>query len=312
MNDGVANHAPQDFMSAVWHNLSTFRPTSRQANPLHQLQRGLPNQDESPGPAPITAQPSSPPVLELAVPEKPERREIPSTHPSIVRQTKPARKSLLLPLVLGDGLLAVLLVLLTGVAGIAALMYFRANAPAIAVSETLTESKVIPRVVVAPAKDLEELKAATVFIKVTAGSLRGSGSGFLIKSEATTGYIATNHHVVAPVRGFRPRFDSAEVTVVFRSGTSDEQSYRAMVVADEPDNDLAVLKVTQVAMMPKPVDLSAANLVETLPVTVYGFPFGAKLGVNAHNPSITVSKGSVSSLHRNGRNEVVAVQIDGR
>jgi len=48
-----------------------------------------------------------------------------------------------------------------------------------------------------------------------------------------------------------------------------------------------------------------------VPVTVYGFPFGDKLAVQAGNPAISVSKGSISGIRRNDRNEVVAVQIDG-
>src|SRR5205085_9900747 len=71
-------------------------------------------------------------------------------------------------------------------------------------------------------------------------------------------------------------------------------------------------KVAGVANLPHPVELSqAANLKETLPVTVFGFPFGEALAIEAGNPSITVSKGSVSSVRRNHRDEVVAVQIDG-
>ena len=97
-----------------------------------------------------------------------------------------------------------------------------------------------------PGQTLDELKAATAFIKITAGPVRGSGSGFLIQSDGATGYVVTNEHVINPHSGLHPdtRLTApAEVTVVFWSGTRQEQSYRAEVVAADPDHDLAVLKV---------------------------------------------------------------------
>jgi S1-C subfamily serine protease len=47
-------------------------------------------------------------------------------------------------------------------------------------------------------KNLAALKAATVFVKVEAGSLQGSGSGFLLKVDGETAYVVTNHHVANP------------------------------------------------------------------------------------------------------------------
>src|SRR5262249_41827729 len=85
------------------------------------------------------------------------------------------------------------------------------------------------------AHGLKNLKGATVFVKVEAGRLSGSGSGFLVNLDGQTGYIITNHHVVnpeaellQPVRGprgttglrivkYKPA--NARVSVVFNSGT---------------------------------------------------------------------------------------------
>lgn len=166
----------------------------------------------------------------------------------------------------------------------------------------------------APGQSLDDLKAATAFIKVSAGPLRGSGSGFLIQQDGTTGYVATNEHVVNvtdALPGGRLTIP-AEVTVVFWSGTKQEQSYRAEVVAADSEHDLAVLKVAGAANLPQPLLLQqSARLSETLPVTVLGFPFGEALAITKGNPSITIAKGSVSSIRRNAQDEVVAVQIDG-
>lgn len=164
------------------------------------------------------------------------------------------------------------------------------------------------------ARGVEQLKAATVFIKVTDGPVRASGSGFLVRVEGTTGFVVTNRHVVHPGDRFgRPDLGRAagEVMLVFTSGTKQEHSHPAEVLGTDSEHDLALLKVTGVAGLPRPFDLaSPTKLEETLPVTVYGFPFGAALAVDG-NPAVTVSRGSVSSIRRNGDDEVVSIQIDG-
>jgi S1-C subfamily serine protease len=57
----------------------------------------------------------------------------------------------------------------------------------------------------APGKDgqlakemLDYLKALTVYIKIDAGDVKGSASGFFVKVDGDTGYIVTNEHVVNP------------------------------------------------------------------------------------------------------------------
>jgi S1-C subfamily serine protease len=169
-----------------------------------------------------------------------------------------------------------------------------------------------------PAMSLEELKAATVFVKVGAGRDRSSGSGFLVRAEGQTGYVVTNDHVVTPepARNLplrrRPVMTPPQITLVFWSGTKREQSVPARVVATDPKQDLAVLQVTAFANLPRPIDIDATpKLTETLPVTVYGFPFGELLALDRANPAITVGRGSISSIRRNQRDEPVAIQLDG-
>lgn len=195
---------------------------------------------------------------------------------------------------------------------------------------------------VLPLETLESLKRASVFIKTQSNTDAGSGSGFVARSLGTTVYIVTNHHVIAPripddddddddfPPGFpRPRFGPAFprmpppprfprfagprlLTVVFASGEAGEQALRAEVIAAEPQNDLAVLKVSGVQNAPNPIDCGAAGkLVETMQIYAFGFPFGEALAENRRNPAITVTKGAVSSLRNDDRGELSAVQIDG-
>lgn len=161
-----------------------------------------------------------------------------------------------------------------------------------------------------PAKTLADIKAATAFIKVDQGPIQATGSGFLIKVDGKTGYLITNHHVVVH-QG--PALPPAKYTVVLHSGTKKEQVLRAELLASDPDpnRDLAVLKVTG-DNLPSPLDLAQkVELAETLPVFMFGFPFGQALSLTKGHPAMTIGKGSISSLRLNERDEVGVIQIDG-
>lgn len=105
----------------------------------------------------------------------------------------------------------------------------------------------------------------------------GVGSGVVIVDQ---GIILTNLHVVASAK---------KVGVVFADGTESE----AIVIATQPENDLAVLKAKTI-----PDDLQAATLTSTQDlalgdaVIAVGFPFGI-------GPSVT--SGVVSGLRREYR-----------
>jgi hypothetical protein len=213
-------------------------------------------------------------------------------------------------------------------------------------------------------KTLQELKAATVFVKVETeqsgkvqlrpedakgegkgeikgGKYRATGSGFVIKVEGDVAYIVTNHHVVTPSLkvdpqdlptprlrpGSRPlprppldltyepvtgSLSEGTFTVVFHSGTKQESSLPAEVVALDAGRDLAVLKVAKGKNLPEPISLDpSTKLVETLPIYVLGFPFGETLATSKGNPAITVGRGSVSSIRLGDNGDIVVVQIDG-
>ena len=65
------------------------------------------------------------------------------------------------------------------------------------------------------------------------------------------------------------------IAVVFHSGTKQEESIRGEIVAADPERDLAVLKVSSIKELPKPIDcLHEPELAETMPIYTFGFPFG--------------------------------------
>src|SRR5260370_34840330 len=179
-----------------------------------------------------------------------------------------------------------------------------------------------------PSELLENVKAATVFVKVENKEFQASGSGFLLKVQGNAAYVVTNAHVIdpkieieitlpggnGPIAGM-PRFGpggpmgprgpmgmrgppmfgspqqpgqetrkveislgNATTNLVFRSGTKQQQSYRAVVVASDTKRDLAILKVNALRDPPPPIDCSQSfKLQDTMPVYILGFPFGQQV-----------------------------------
>jgi S1-C subfamily serine protease/regulation of enolase protein 1 (concanavalin A-like superfamily) len=174
---------------------------------------------------------------------------------------------------------------------------------------------------------VKRIQDATVYLKVQSGRMRGSGSGFVIQSDRGTLLIATNDHVVDPSVAAgaddddSPRPTSrASITAVLRSGSGPgiEQSLPAKVVAFDHEGscDLAILQIRGVRNPPEPIPLvEAPEPALTMPLLIYGYPLGnldAALDPSVHrNPSITVNKGSVSSLKRDRWNKLSLIQIDG-
>jgi S1-C subfamily serine protease len=200
----------------------------------------------------------------------------------------------------------------------------------------------------AGALPLKELKAASVYIIAMTQTMYATGSGFVVRAQGDNAYVVTNHHVITPPkdeavgprspfipRGPRmpipprppirpPQFprrpfqfqpgqgqqQAVELTVVFYSSEQREQSVAAEVLADNPDDDLALLRVTGLREVPRPIDWQRTpEPVETMTVFAFGFPFGKDLDPKKGNPAITVSKGAVSSL-RQDRGELKEVQLD--
>lgn len=179
-----------------------------------------------------------------------------------------------------------------------------------------------------PLETVRRIKDATVYLKVGEGSNTSSGSGFVVRAEGETVYIATNHHVVQPRDsgrgGGREDVDLPPIwpaiTAVFRSGdtTGREASRPARVVAHDrrESRDLALLIVEGLPDAPRPIDVEgSAEPAETTPLFIHGFPFGDLDRLidrdNRRNPSITISGGRVSSLRRGEGGRVALVQIDG-
>ena len=152
---------------------------------------------------------------------------------------------------------------------------------------------------------LNALKASTVFISIPA--LRSSGSGFVAATKGREVYVATCAHVVysRQIRGNIP------IQITLNSGTTDASTHNAKLVAVDDGNDLTILRFE----MPRPprrllfADLD--HITETTQTFVLGFPFGAALSTHDNKPSVTVSRASISAIHRDSDGVIEQIQLDG-
>ena len=110
--------------------------------------------------------------------------------------------------------------------------------------------------------------------KITPEDIRGIGSGFIIDKK---GVVVTNYHVV---EGQRRVF----VT------TNDNKVYRAKVIRESPDDDLAILEIESPAREFLPLKLGDSKSIEVAePVIAIGNPFGL---------AFTVTSGIISAVGR--------------
>ncbi|MFH1321956.1 MAG: trypsin-like peptidase domain-containing protein [Bacteroidota bacterium] len=167
-----------------------------------------------------------------------------------------------------------------------------------------------------PGDLIENIKEATVYVKVkhryplSEEEVSSTGSGFFI---SRNGCVVTNYHViqsVIPYYSISYPAPIVEIRIVSNSGTQDHKAYDAYIVSVDKENDLAVLGISNMVRTPFLYVDTLEELNESMPVWVFGYPFGETFAVIQRGPEITVSKGAVTALRHDDRNELTRIQID--
>ncbi len=193
----------------------------------------------------------------------------------------------------------------------------------ISVNKIVNSFFIIPLVILAYSdgfalddKILHEIKDATVYIEVmhrfplTGNDLPTSGSGFYINNQ---GYILTNYHVVKPavsIYGITYPTTHTSIRVINKSGTKKHRACFAKIMMVDKENDLAILAVKDSVQSPFLKLDCQRKLFETMPVWVFGFPFGDEFSVIQRGPEITVGRGNITALRHDDRGDLSSVQID--
>ena len=163
---------------------------------------------------------------------------------------------------------------------------------------------------------IERIKKSTVYIEVvhkfpfTTEEVPTSGSGFFIRDD---GFVVTNYHVVQPLLsayGLNFPAPVKEIHVILNSGTSDYKKLHAYIYSVDKKNDLAILGIDDNIQFPF-IDISdSVKMIETMPVWVFGFPFGSEFSVIQSGPEITINQGSLSALRHDDMGKLKNIQID--
>lgn len=143
-------------------------------------------------------------------------------------------------------------------------------------------------------------KNATVFIRTE----MGEGSGFLFERNMQTGHLATAAHVVDRISNDQP------IKVYFLGGTENQFSVNATIIGIDTLRDIAFLRV-HAPYLPEPIYFNPnARIIETLPVMIAGYPFGGLTATLGTVPSITLSRGAISSIKKSVGNTTTVLQFD--
>ncbi len=150
---------------------------------------------------------------------------------------------------------------------------------------------------------IERGKQATVFVVAETEEGPVTGTAFCIDG---SGLFVTNAHVLVGKDGA-----DGSVKLVSQEDGEKQRIVQARVLRTNPKYDLALLKSEPIPGVTA-LELGAdGDLVETKPVTSFGYPFGEALALGeGEPPSVTVTASRITAL-RKSEGALQIVQIDG-
>jgi hypothetical protein len=145
---------------------------------------------------------------------------------------------------------------------------------------------------------------------LTGQEVVSSGTGFIISG---SGLVATNYHVIQPTVYYYNLTYPAPVTeirIFHNSGSQQHKVLSGYIIAADQENDIAVLGIKEEMVLPSLKVDHTEKLIETMPVWVFGYPFGDAFTVIQRGPEITVTKGTISALRHDDKGVLQQIQID--
>lgn len=148
-------------------------------------------------------------------------------------------------------------------------------------------------------------KGATVLIKMSATLESKSGTGLLIESNATDGYLVVSNALVTPSNGI-----PNEIKCIFFSGTSREFEAAASVAGVDEDAGLAILKILQSGLPPAVSIDRMSNPVEQMSIIAYGFPYADSVSSNGKHPPVSTTEGTVTAITKDKFGMITRFQMN--
>jgi len=153
-------------------------------------------------------------------------------------------------------------------------------------------------------------KKATALVEVSTRLGEGSGTAFCIDP---AGLFITNAHVI------QDTVTDARyvVNLVMDIGLPTQRNKRAEVVRVDKKNDLALIKTESDPQL-EALDLGTdSDLIPTMPITTFGFPFGKGLagGIGEPDgsyPDVAINPNRLTSLDHDARGAVAQLRFDGQ
>ncbi len=174
---------------------------------------------------------------------------------------------------------------------------------------------------------LDRVKLAAVMVRTAASKNRegddpqGTGSGFFVNA---TGLCITNNHVVDPGHkkssqekfDLKGRLNRLVWTVVRESGTDNEEGYKADVLYQNEQADIAVLQVKNEdgEFLDTPdgflTFLPTSDVSPGLKAFCFGFPGGDRLKTTKEFPPVRLSSGNIVNIPRTTSGRIRMIETD--
>lgn len=143
-------------------------------------------------------------------------------------------------------------------------------------------------------------KAATALVECAMKDGKAHGSAFCVHP---SGLFVTNHHVAC-------NEEITTLSLVIDPSLKTERRVKAKVIRFDKENDLALLQAEGLKDHPTLALGKAGDLIETMEIIAFGFPFGTMLSEKSgESPAVSINLGSVTAL-RTKDSVLHRVQVD--